>query len=108
MEKGCACEDAVDAPGRAALQGPLEDEADVPDSRLGAWQADDWGPCEHAQPSPTAAKDACHRTRFVSCVDAVGRTVGADECSEGTQPRSVRPCGCFQLRRQLVDLLPQG
>jgi len=40
MEKVCACEDVVDAPGRAALAGLLEHEADE-DTVQGAWQADD-------------------------------------------------------------------
>lgn len=107
MEQVCACEDAVDAPVRAALGGLLEgeaDEDDVPDSHLGAWKADDWGPCVHARQGPVGAKGGCQSTRFVSCVDAVGRAVSADECSESTKPRSVGPCDCDQLD----DLLPLG
>lgn len=107
MEKVCACEDAVGAPGRAALEGPPEHEADegsAPDRHLGAWRADDWGPCVHARQGRAAAKGGCQRTRFVSCVDAVGRTVSADECRESTKPRSIGPCDCDQPD----DLPPSG
>jgi len=103
MEKVCACEDAVYAPGRAASDAPLAGEADQ-DGGPGAWRADDWGPCVHARQGPAAARGGCQRTRFVSCVDAVGRAVGADECGESTKPRSVGPCDCDQPD----DLPPTG